>query len=186
MQVPILTDQAVTLRTFTAADAPALYGAIRESFPQLTRWLAWADRYLAASEADAWIASLADRRQQHIAYDLGIFDTQSGALLGGTGLSRLSLADRSAHLGYWVRTSASQRGIATRAARLWARHALTALPFHRVEILTAVGNLPSQRVARKLGAKFGGIARDRIWIRETAHDAHVYSLLRSDPIGRAS
>jgi RimJ/RimL family protein N-acetyltransferase len=180
-----LTDRVVTLRPWAAADAPDLYAAVRESYLVLTRWLPWADHYQSAQDAEHGIADGARRLKAGTEFRYGIFDAKTDFCLGGVGLSRINPDDKIANLGYWVRTSASKHGTATRAARLLARHALTDGPFHRIEIITAVENHPSHKVARKLGAKFEGILRDRIWIRSKAHDAHVYSLVRTDPIARS-
>lgn len=181
----LLTDQVVTIRPWRETDAPELFAAIRESATQVGRWLDWVDKHKAAEDTRQWIVGTLERIKRHEGYDYGLFDAKGLRVLGGVGLNRVSTADRMAGLGYWVRTSAGRRGLATRAARLLARHALTQGGFHRIEILAAVENHPSQVVAKKVGAHFEGILRDRIWIRQKCVDAHVYSLTRRDPIAKS-
>jgi len=54
------------------------------------------------------------------------------------------------------------------------------LHLHRVEIIAAVKNLASQRVAEKAGAMREGILRRRLLINGNHHDAIIYSLLPED------
>jgi RimJ/RimL family protein N-acetyltransferase len=49
---------------------------------------------------------------------------------------------------------------------------------HRVEIVVAVGNHASERVARKSGALHECVARNRLWIRDQPVAASVFSLVR--------
>jgi RimJ/RimL family protein N-acetyltransferase len=84
------------------------------------------------------------------------------------------------NLGYWVRTSHHGQGIAGRAAKLVARFAFENLGIIRVEIVVAIENQASLRVAEKLGAHDEGILLNRMVIGKSIYDAHMYSLLPSD------
>jgi RimJ/RimL family protein N-acetyltransferase len=53
----------------------------------------------------------------------------------------------------------------------------------RVEIVAAVGNLASQRVAEKVGAIREGCARNRCRAAGVQHDAFVYSVIPGDVWG---
>jgi RimJ/RimL family protein N-acetyltransferase len=85
-----------------------------------------------------------------------------------------------ANLGYWVRTSAAGRGVATNATRAAARFGFEQLGLRRIEIVAAVDNIPSQRVAEKAGAVREGILRQRLLIRGKSMDAVLFSLVRED------
>ena len=50
----------------------------------------------------------------------------------------------------------------------------------RVEIVIAVGNQASLRVAEKIGAHDEGILLNRMVVGKSIYDAHMYSLLPSD------
>jgi RimJ/RimL family protein N-acetyltransferase len=181
----LLTDQVVTIRPWRDTDAPELFAAIQESATQVGRWLDWADGHQTVADTQHWIARTLERLKLLEGFDYGLFDGKGLRILGGIGLSQVNAASKLANLGYWVRPSAGRKGIATRAVRLLARHALTQGGFHRLEILTALENRPSQVVAKKVGAQFEGLLRDRIWIRQKCVDAHLFSLTRRDPIAKA-
>ena len=50
----------------------------------------------------------------------------------------------------------------------------------RAEIVVAVGNTASLRVAEKAGARREGILRNRMVVREMVYDAVIYSLIPQD------
>jgi RimJ/RimL family protein N-acetyltransferase len=109
-----------------------------------------------------------------------ITDSQTGAFLGTVGLNYFNRDHQFANLGYWVRSSRTGRGVATTATLLTARFGLRVLGLQCIEILAAVGNKASQRVAERAGAKKEGVLRNRLSIRGLAHDAVMYSLIASD------
>ena len=85
-----------------------------------------------------------------------------------------------ANLGYWVRTSRAGEGIATEAAKLIARYGFEKLGFQRIEIVVPTGNLPSLRIAEKLGSVREGLLRNRAYLHGSPYDAHMYSLIPTD------
>jgi len=80
----------------------------------------------------------------------------SAAFLARVGLDWIS-ASGTANVGYWVRTGQTGQGIATAAVRRVARFGFEDLGLRRLELLVAVDNLASRRVAEKVGATFEGI-----------------------------
>jgi RimJ/RimL family protein N-acetyltransferase len=89
------------------------------------------------------------------------------------------MVHRCANLGYWVRSSATGQGVAPVAVRLLANWAFRETEILRLEILAAVGNRRSQRVALKAGAVREGVLRDRLFLRDEPQDAIVFSIVRS-------
>jgi RimJ/RimL family protein N-acetyltransferase len=85
-----------------------------------------------------------------------------------------------ANLGYWVRTSRIREGIATEAAKQAAQYGFERLRFQRLEIVVEIGNLPSLRVAKKIGAVQEGLLRNRGNLHGSPFDAYMYSLIPSD------
>jgi RimJ/RimL family protein N-acetyltransferase len=112
-------------------------------------------------------------------YAFAIFDT-AGRLLGGVGLNQLDERNLRANLGYWIRSSATGRGHAVRAARAIATFGFERLALRRIEIVAAEGNLASQRCAEHIGTRREGIARQRVLMRGQSEDAVVYGLVPAD------
>jgi len=105
---------------------------------------------------------------------------RTNAFIGGSGLNQINQQYQIGNLGYWVRTSCTGQGVATRAVRLLARFGFEELGLGRIEIVAAVGNTASQRVAEKAGAHREGVLRRRLFLHDEYHDAVMYSLITED------
>lgn len=178
-----LTDGELLLRPLERGDRDALYAAVLESIPQISPWLPWCHPGYAISETEAYIESCITAWAQQSHFPLAIFDARDGRYFGGTGVNHIERTNRVCNVGYWVRTSATRRGIAPKAVRLVARFAFETLQMSRIEIVARLENTRSRRVAEKSGAKFEAIARNRIVQHNRAYDAALYSLIPADLAG---
>jgi ribosomal-protein-serine acetyltransferase len=179
MEVQLIGDHLL-LRPFRDDDVSGLYEAVRESMAEVSPWLSWCHQDYSIDESRQFISSRAQAADSDEWYSFGIFEKETGTFLGGVGLNFINRVHQMGNLGYWVRTTAAGRGIATQAARLMARFAFEQVRLHRVEIVVAIPNIASQRVAEKTGAVREGILRNRLLIRGAAHDAILFSLIPSD------
>ena len=175
-----LTDESIMIRTYRDSDAALLYEAVRESIPEVSKWLPWCHDNYSIEESREFVSGRELGSQGDEWYSFAVFDTAGAKFLGGVGINFINRVHQMANLGYWVRTSGSGRGVATAATRLAARFGFEQLGLHRIEIVAAVENLASQRVAEKAGAKREGILRKRLLINGTPHDAVLFSLVRED------
>ncbi len=174
------TDGVVRIRRHRRDDVDAVYEAAYESIAEVGRWLPWCHHDYRREETAEWIAGRIAAWDLGEAYEFVIEEVGSGRVLGGVGVNNINPGHRSANLGYWVRTSAAGRGVATAAARLAARFALQEVGLSRVYILADVENLPSQRVAEKAGALREGVLRNALVLRGEPRDAVCYSLIPGD------
>jgi RimJ/RimL family protein N-acetyltransferase len=181
-----LTDGELLLRPLERGDRDALYGAVIESIAEVSPWLPWCHAGYTPGETEAFIESCITAWAQQSHFPLAIFDATSGAYFGGTGINHIDRMNRLGSVGYWVRTGATRRGIASKAVRLVARFAFDTLQLHRIEIVARPENAASRRVAEKSGAKFETIARNRIFQHGRAYDAALYSLIPADLAGGAA
>ncbi len=175
-----LAAENILLRPFHFGDAPILAAAIQESLAELRPWMSWAHQGYDEQEAGEFIALTRARWEDGTLYGFAIVDSQNGELLGGVSLSHLHPVYHFCNLGYWVRSSRRGQGIAGRAARLAARFALEKLKLVRVEVVVAVSNAASLKVADKIGAQREGVLRDRIIVREQVYDGAMYSFVAQD------
>lgn len=175
-----LADSRVLLRAYCPDDVPHLFQAARESIAEVGMWLPWCHENYTRTESVTWIESRPQAWRAGTEYSFAIVDAASGRFLGGCGLNQFDYERQRCNLGYWIRTSATRQGYATEAARRLARWGAETLRLERMEIIAAVGNIGSQRVAQKAGAFREGIARSRIRIRGVQHNAVVFSFIRRD------
>jgi RimJ/RimL family protein N-acetyltransferase len=175
-----LTDGELLLRPLQRTDRDALYEAVRESLTEVSPWLPWCHMGYAISETEQFIESCITAWAQQTYYPLAIFDAATGRYFGGTGVNHIDSANRMGAIGYWVRSSATRRGIATKAVRLVARFAFESVKLVRVEIVVRPQNTPSRRVAERSGAKLETLARNRIVQHGRPYDALLFSLIPED------
>jgi ribosomal-protein-serine acetyltransferase len=169
----------VTIRPFQVDDVPGLYESILESVDELGPWMPWCHSDYSIAETEDWV------RKQIATFEAGDqfqFAIISGTsqIVGACGLNGINLENQLANLGYWVRTSCMRRGIATKATRLLADWAFRNTALNRLEILVAVRNHPSLRVAAKAGAVWEGVLRGRLQLQGETHDAVLFSIVRGD------
>ncbi len=175
-----LSDGVISLRPFQMSDTDELTEAVRESIPELKPWMSWCHDDYSEDDTRNWIKSLPSGWAEGTQFNFAMMDTQDGLLLGGCGLNHINPTYRFANLGYWVRTSRTGEGIASRAVRLIASFAIEQVKLIRVEIVVAVENYPSLRVAGKVGARREGILRNRMLVGENIYDGVMHSLIPQD------
>jgi ribosomal-protein-serine acetyltransferase len=176
--VPRADLNVCAIRLYEPADAEDLQAAVVESAAELGRWLGWAHAGYSREDARSWIETQRELNRQGLAHSFAIRGA-AGGYLGGCGVNQLNAANRFANLGYWVRSSAMGRGVAPAAVRLVADHVFRETNLVRLEIVCAVGNVRSQRVAEKAGAVREGVLRSRLVIPGGISDAVMHSLIRN-------
>lgn len=174
-----LHESGLVFRPYRPEDLPAFVQAARESAATVGRWLGFAHADYSAEEATAWFARTAQNLAAGTSYDLGIFEQDTGAFVGGCALNHFNSVHPLCNLGYWVRASRQGRGIALAAVRALSRFAFERLEIQRVEIVVSIGNEASRAVAVKAGAHYEGVLRRRVRVRGEVQDAHMYSLVPS-------
>lgn len=172
-----LTDGFVTLKPYKIQDLDQLHESVIESMTELSVWMSWAHPDYSKNESREWLKTRPEQWASGTAYDFAILDASDGSFLGGCGLNHIHDVDNFANLGYWVRTSRTRQGAATAAARLVAGFGFDRVKLTRAEIVVAVGNKASQRVAAKAGATREAVLRNRMKVRETVHDGVMFSLI---------
>jgi RimJ/RimL family protein N-acetyltransferase len=174
------SDDQICIRRYRLADAPFLYGAVRESIEEVSRWMAWCNRTYSLAETEAFLKTRDAEWDKGEHYSFAVVDPHSHLFLGGVGLNFFNRLHKFANLGYWVRTTQTRRGVASAATRLAARFGIERLGLNRIEIVAAVENVASQRVAEKAGARREGVLRKRVLVHEQPQDAVMYSLVAED------
>src|SRR5262249_18704500 len=94
------------------------------------------------------------------------------------GLNQLDGLNRRANLGYWVRSTATRRGVATAAVRALRDWAFESTDLMRLEILVARENVASHHVAERVGAIREGVLRRRLLLHGHLPDAPMFSVTR--------
>jgi ribosomal-protein-serine acetyltransferase len=163
-------------------DIEEVYAATLESINELIPWMPWSHKGYSIEETRKYVEEHAGGWQVGVAYEFAITDAKTGRYLGGCGINHVNASDNFANLGYWVRTSQTGKGIATTAALLLVKFGIEVLNLNRIEIVIAVENKASQRVAEKIRATREGILRNRLLLCDRVHDGVIFSIIPGDKI----
>lgn len=165
------------IRPYEPGDAEALWEAARESVAEVFPWLQWCHPQYSLAEAVEWVGARAALAAEGREYSFAIVDAD-GRYLGGCGVNQINRLHKFGNLGYWVRTSATGRGVATEAVRQLGASTFRDTDLLRLEIVCAVENVASQRVAVRAGALREGILRRRLVLNGQPVDAVMHALVR--------
>ena len=171
--------EQIQIRRYRADDVDAIHEAVIESVAELSRWCLWCHPGYTKPETQAWIDERPRAWDTNDEWAFVITDAHD-RFLGSCGLHRIDLRNHCAELGYWVRTSATRQGIATKVTRLLCQYGFGERGLERIEIIVSVDNLASQRVAIKAGGVREGTLRKRIALHDGRHDCAVFSILKQD------
>jgi ribosomal-protein-serine acetyltransferase len=175
-----ISDGTILLRPFRLEDVQETFNAVRESLTDLKPWMSWANEDYSLNDTREFIRITRARWQEGTLFAFAMTDANSGLILGGCSLSHIHPVYHLCNLGYWVRSSRRGLGFAGRATLLAARYAFEKVGLVRVEIIIAPENGASLRVAKKVGAHYEGILRNRMVVGQAVYDAVMYSLIPQD------
>lgn len=182
-----LSTKRFTLRRFGRRDTASLEEAVRASLPELSRWLPWAYPAYGRDDAVAFVRESMEAWRTGTAYDFAIRDpAQPDVHIGNISIWPVNRLGRSGEIGYWVRTDATSRGIATEATERLMQLGFETLGFHKIVLRIAVGNTASERVAAKLGFVREGVLREEVRINGRWVDHTLFSMLVSEFDRRAA
>lgn len=154
-----------------------LVAAARESVHELQPWMPWCHPDFSERDAREWVELQVQNWQRRADEFQFAIEDGRGLYLGGCGINFINVTHRLGNVGYWVRTRATRRDVATEAVKHLIDFARTETNLVRLEVLVALGNEASARVAEKVGAKFEGILRSRLFLHGSARDARIFSVL---------
>jgi RimJ/RimL family protein N-acetyltransferase len=164
-----LRDGDLVLRPWTEGDVDALVAGCND--PEIAHWIPTIPHPYTADDALAFIHG--EVRDDHDALAIEL----DGRVVGGIGLG-LNRHGYRGSIGYWVARPERGKGICTRALRLLARHALEGFQLQSVQLLTDPDNVPSQRVAEKVGFQREGVMRAHLRHPDgRIRDSVMFSLL---------
>jgi ribosomal-protein-serine acetyltransferase len=171
---------SIQIRPYRLDDGQAVVNAVLESLAHLQPWMPWCHAKYSLIDSRSWLEAQVPAFEAGTAFEFAILSAD-GEFLGGCGLNQIDKINRRANLGYWVRSSATGQGVATGAVRALRDWAFAATDLVRLEIVVAVGNAASHRVAEKVGAVYEGTLIRRLMLHGTLRDAAMFSLTRDLP-----
>jgi RimJ/RimL family protein N-acetyltransferase len=152
--------ERVIVRPYRPGDGQAVWEAIEEARETLKPWMPWVDKHRSPADSEEFVRR--SHGNWHLRQDLivGVWERESRAFLGGSGLHPKDPDLPSYEIGYWLRPSAVGRGLMTEAVRLLCGLAFETLGANRVFIRCDARNERSAAIARRLGFVLEGTFRN--------------------------
>jgi ribosomal-protein-serine acetyltransferase len=173
-----LAGGGVELRPLDLQDAVEFDEAVQESEAELAQTMAWWRPGMTVDDHESWIRFALAAWTDGNLYTFVIQDAHR--LLGACSLEAVDRRRLTANLSYWVRTSATGRGVARTATRLLAGWGVGPLGLQRVEISMVVANAASRAAATGSGAVAEGVLRNKARWDGRNWDMAVFSFVPAD------
>jgi len=172
-----LSDGVVCLRTWTAADTPAIVDGLRDG--SAAYWIVGMPHPYGPTEAADFLVR-AERELAAAEYaHMAVTDATTGRVLGAVGMNFRH--DRQAgEIGYWTHPGERRRGIARRAVAIVTRWAFEELRLPRVELIIHPLNFESQVIASRSGFRREGLLRSYLEHRGLRNDYYSFARLPDD------
>ena len=146
-----ITDGHISLRRYHIGDEFALYEGINESIKELTRWGFYHVGFTFEDAIEDVVSRITNWTEGK-SFTYLIEQLSGSVFIGNCRIEEFEPERNHAALGWWVRTSMTNKGIATAASHLVAQAAFEDLHLNSLSIYTKVENIASRRVAEKIGA----------------------------------
>jgi ribosomal-protein-serine acetyltransferase len=187
LQLPskILGKQCI-LRPYRSGDGAAFWEAVDEDRVDLAQWVGWVDAYKTPEDAESYVRNMGGRWVTREALILGIFSLDEKTLYGGTGFHGFDWKVPSLEIGWFLRSSARGRGIASEAVSLCCTLAFDHMKVNRVWGSVDALNNKSWKLFERVG--FTREAHLRSECRDhhgTVRDTFLYGMLARDWASRS-
>ena len=165
--------ERVTLRRYVEADASALHEVTTANIEFLRPWMWWIrNEPQTIEDRVGLIGFFSQQFDSGEGFTLGMF-LKDGTYLGGTGFN---VFEGELEIGYWIREDFQGKGLVTEVTAALARVALEYAQAPRVSLAIEPTNVPSVRVAERLGFQSRGSRADPFGPGGEVRDSLLYEV----------
>ena len=174
---PHLQTQRLRLRQIVPADAPALFAIHSDA-----EWMRWygVDPISSLVEAERLANLFSGWFAAGTGFRWALERKQDRQLIGTCGLFRWNKSWRNCVIGYEIQRGHHGQGYMREAVAAILDYGFDVMSLHRVQAETHPDNIPSIRLAMRLGFRFEGVHREQAYWDRRFHDLNCYSLLERD------
>jgi ribosomal-protein-serine acetyltransferase len=172
-----ISNKRIILKPLNIENLDDFLEAIHESEKSVGAWLPWWKKDYSVNEAKNWFDFCVAGINAKTSYNIGIFQKEDDRFVGGISINHIDTENRIGSIGYRIRESFQNQGIASTAVNLIKYFGFNTLGFVRLEIVILEDNAASRKVAEKCGAKLERIAKNRLTHKGKPGTAALYSLI---------
>ncbi|MEW6648990.1 MAG: GNAT family protein [Chloroflexota bacterium] len=173
----LLETERLILRPLEARDAPGLLALY--SLPEVTAYI---DTPVMTQIADAegWIARQADMQRSGAGLRWGVFDRESGDLIGSCGFHHWDPTRYRAEISYDLSPRFWGQGYMREALLSVLAFGFEQMGIHRIEAMVDPDDTRSQNLLYGLGFEMEGILRDHDYLKGRFQDDMMFALLEQE------
>ncbi|MBD64995.1 MAG: RimJ/RimL family protein N-acetyltransferase [Halobacteriovoraceae bacterium] len=168
----------ITLHPVSMDMAQEIFKAVDSDRDHLRKWLPWVDITRTVNDTKAFCEMCSEQLKAGKGYQFCI--SYKGKVVGGLGQHDIDEKNKKTSLGYWLHSDYTGKGIMTQSCEAFIRYIFEVQKLNRIELRAATENIPSKKIAQRLGFKPEGISRQAEWIGDRVLDHQIYALLKSE------
>jgi ribosomal-protein-serine acetyltransferase len=149
------TDRLI-IRPYQIADVPDFLDMVQSSMDQMHAFLPWVTPDFDERNAISFVHSAIFALKEKMQYDYAIILRKEKRLIGGVGLINPDPIKQQTHVGYFMRSDKTGKGLMTEAVKAAIESAHKKLSFNTFLIDCDEKNVASLRVIEKLNAQYLG------------------------------
>lgn len=162
LEVPLQleTERLILRAPAQTGDGAIVNEAIIDSFPELKRWLPFAQQIPSIEETEINLREAYIKFIKRDSFRFLIFTKNTGQFVGVTSIQSISWDIPKCEIGYWINTKYSGNGYMVEAVRELMNFGLHQLEFKRIEIRCESTNEKSRAIPEKLSFELEGILKN--------------------------
>jgi len=174
----IVVSNEILLERININDAETIFNAIDQNRSHLGVWLPFVDLTKEVRYTETFIQRVVSNREVtgNEVYTIWF----KGKFAGLIDFHNTDKVNEKTEIGYWLTGEMTGHGIIQKSCRVLIGLAFEKMGMNRITIRCAVGNTPSEKVARGLGFYYEGIERSGERHHDLFFDLKVFSLLKSE------
>ena len=167
------------IRKYEEADIDGFYEAVIESKNEISEWLPWCSEQYTIRDTKEWIKELVPKIwESKKGCEFIIVNLEKKKVIGGCCLEQIDEMNKEASIGYWIRTSESNKGLATIASKFLLKYGFEELKLNSIKVIPSEENKASIRVAQKLPYSEVKKVKDGFKIRNKVSNALIYTITK--------
>ncbi|WP_438350712.1 GNAT family N-acetyltransferase [Paenibacillus sp. FA6] len=178
---PVFETERLILRKLSMNDLDDYYEFASDPIVSVsTLW----NKHETIEDTKDYLQKVMDKYDSKQAFRWGIIYKPSNKLIGRTGLMNWDVMHSRAEIGFALASQYWNKDIISEATKEVVSYGFEKLELNRIEGRCNYKNAGSARVMEKLGMKLEGILREQLKIKGTFMDQRLYSILKSDFVGK--
>ncbi len=175
--IPVLETQRLLLKRLSLNDADDVFEYANDD--DITKYVIW-DRHRSKQASIDFINFAAEQFKLGEAIVWGIEIKAERKVIGTIDLRNYNGNNKCADTGYCISKKYWGKGFTTEALKAVIDFGFERLYLNRIEAHCEEENTGSWRVMEKVGMKFEGVLREKVFVKERFRSMKMYSILRSE------